>query len=69
MGNTGPVVPSCMEALAMAISSNAEIVICSSWREMYSLPQLRKMLGNQLGQQVVSVTPVIVEPFFIESLH
>jgi hypothetical protein len=56
-------VDSCVKSLAEAISEfNVEIVVSSTWRESYSLGELRSLLAP-LQKPVIDVTPVIDDPF------
>ena len=60
-----PFVPACVSVLETLLSDcpDIEIVITSSWREEKSLPELKALLGTQIGSRVIGITPVIDEPF------
>ena len=60
-----PFVPACVAVLESLLSGfpDIEIVITSSWREDKSLPELKALLGRQIGSRVIGITPVIDEPF------
>lgn len=53
----------CLRNLEIALDGySVDIVITSSWREHYTIEQLKKPLGKQLAKRVVGMTPVIEEP-------
>ena len=62
---SSPFVPTCVAVLETLLSDcpDIEIVITSSWREQKSLPELKALLGAQIGPRVIGITPVIDEPF------
>lgn len=56
--------PENIQALEAALDGyDAKIVISSTWRLDFPLPELREKLGEKLGARVIGVTPEINEPF------
>ena len=56
--------PDCIAALTEAVSGlELDMVVSSSWREQFTLDELRGFLGPILGPRLIAVTPVIDDPF------
>jgi hypothetical protein len=55
----------CLNALEQVFTecSRLKIIICSTWREAYSLKELVTFLGPVMGLRVIGVTPVLNDLF------
>ena len=58
VSGSAPFQSDCLDALAKAFNQlDAEIVITSTWRLDRSIDELRTLLGNDIGDRIIDVTP------------
>lgn len=55
----------CINALSTVVSKlDASIVITSTWRYDKTIDELRNLLGAELGERVIDITPMLdIDPF------
>lgn len=65
VSGSSPFQPDCLDALVKTFSQlDAEIVITSTWRLDRSIDELRMLLGSDIGDRIIDVTPDLdLDPF------